>query len=104
MKSDGSPSGLAKSQKNGFLKLLTCTDHLLLNGLVCGILKLIRRLQQKCQSSTLTLDDLERKVDNMITNLLELQETPLLGRWEAVVQQNLTVDPNGSNTFFGQKL
>ena len=93
----------SEPSRKGHHKFLTCTDHLLLLGLVSDLLGLQRGFQLQCQSDTITLDELQRHVEHMIADLEELKETPLLGGWKAEIRKNVVLE-DGIQTFFGEPL
>ena len=93
----------SKAPRAGHLKFLTGVDNLQLMGLLCDLLSLLRGFQVACQSDSITLDELERNVEGMITDLQELQAASLLGGWEAEIVRNLK-DDNGTKRFYAKVL
>ena len=94
---------LGKEQRDGHYKFLTNKDTLLLLGLLCDVLDLVRRMQVKCQSDTVTLDELNRNVQNILTDLSDAATESITGGWEAEILKNLQ-EAGDATTFFGVPL
>ncbi|OWA50855.1 hypothetical protein BV898_15359 [Hypsibius exemplaris] len=63
----------------------------------------LRPNTKKTQADILTLDELDKHVGHAVTDLIALQQEPLIGGWEEKVVELLTTDGN-KRTFFGVEM
>ncbi|OWA51188.1 hypothetical protein BV898_15681 [Hypsibius exemplaris] len=60
----------------------------------------VKRFKKEAQADTLTLDELIKHIGYAVTDLIALQQEPLIGGWEEKGVKLLTIDGD-KRTFFG---